>query len=557
MNTTDKNFYDMIIIGGGPAGLTAAIYAARARYKVLVVEKSNFGGQITITHEVVNYPGILSTSGEKLSETMRQQAEAFGAKFVLANVSDVDFSSDIKSLITDKGLFTSWGVIIATGASPRKIGFTGEVEFQGRGVAYCATCDGEFFTGLDVFVIGAGFAAAEEAMFLTTYARKVHIMVRGDKFSCADSVIENVMKHPQIEVHFNTEVGEVCGESVLSYAKFINNKGGETWEYRPEEGKTFGVFVFAGYEPATSVFANSQNADIEIDDRGYIPTDINKKTNIDGVYAAGDVCIKNLRQVVTAVSDGAIAATSLEKYVSECYEKHDIKREALVAPIAKSSTSQTEVSSSSSHSSSSDDSFFDDDIKEQLSGLFSRFESSISIKAYLDNEQVSNELRGFLSELKNITNKVVIEIIENSNEKFTPAMKIYNSNGEYSGVSFNGIPGGHELTSFALALYNVAGPGQPIEDIVVERISKIDKKVNMKVLISLSCTMCPDLVVASHRLAMLNKNIEAQTFDIQHFPDLKAKYNVMSVPCLVVNDDNVSFGKKSISDLLDYVESNI
>lgn len=561
MNTTDKNFYDIIVIGGGPAGLTAAIYAARARYKVLVIEKSNFGGQITITHEVVNYPGVFKTSGAKLSETMRQQAEAFGSQFLLANVVDVDFSGSMKKITTDKGEFTSFGVVIATGASPRKIGFRGELEFRGRGVAYCATCDGEFFTGLDVFVIGAGFAAAEEAMFLTTYAKKVHIMVRKDKFSCADSVVQNVMKHPKIEVHFNTEVEEVGGENVLSYAKFVNNKGGETWEYRPEAGKTFGVFVFAGYEPATSVFANSKSSDVEIDERGYIPTDINKKTNIDGVYAAGDVCIKNLRQVVTAVSDGAIAATSLEKYVCECYEKHDIERRLLEAPAssghAADSSSGVESHSSSNNNSSSDgDSFFDDDIKEQLLGVFSKFESSISIKAHLNNEDVSNELRGFLGELKSITDKVAIEIIENSDDEFTPAMKLYNSNGEYSGVSFNCIPGGHEFNSFILALYNLAGPGQAIEDDIVARVGKIDSSINMKVIISLSCTMCPDLVVASNRLAILNQNIEAQVFDIQHFPELKAKYNVMSVPCLVVNDDNVSFGKKSIADLLDYIESN-
>ncbi len=556
MNTTDKNFYDIIVIGGGPAGLTAAIYAARARYKVLVIEKSNFGGQITITHEVVNYPGVFKTSGAKLSETMRQQAEAFGSEFILANVEDVDFSDVMKKVKTDKGEYTSWGVVIATGASPRKIGFKGELDFQGRGVAYCATCDGEFFTGLDVFVIGAGFAAAEEAMFLTTYAKKVHIMVRKDKFSCADSVVENVLKHPKIEVHFNTEVEEVGGENVLTRAKFINNKTNETWEYRSEGNETFGVFVFAGYEPATTLFTNSKNSCVEIDERGYIPTDINKKTNIDGVYAAGDVCIKNLRQVVTAVSDGAIAATSLEKYVCECYEKYNIERQPFDNHTADSGRS---VESHSSNNISSDsDSFFDDDIKEQLLGVFSKFESTISIKAHLNNEDVSNELRGFLGELKNITDKVAIEIIENSNDEFAPAMKLYNSNGDYSGVSFNCIPGGHEFNSFILALYNLAGPGQAIEDDIVARVGKIDKNVNMKVLISLSCTMCPDLVVASNRLAILNKNIEAQVFDIQHFPELKNKYNVMSVPCLILNDnsDSVSFGKKSIGDLLDYIESN-
>ncbi len=539
MNTTDKNFYDMIVIGGGPAGLTAAIYAARARYRVLVIEKANFGGQITITHEVVNYPGVFKTSGDKLSETMRAQAEAFGAKFMLATVEDVDFSEPVKKLVTDKGVFSSFGVIIATGASPRKIGFTGEKEFQGRGVAYCATCDGEFFTGLDVFVIGAGFAAAEEAIFLTTYARKVHIMVRSDKFRCAGSVVENVMNHKKIEVHFNTEVQEVGGESVLSYAKFKNNITNETWDYKAQGNETFGLFVFAGYEPATGIFKNSKNSFIEIDERGYIPTDINKKTNIEGIYAAGDVCIKHLRQVVTAVSDGATAATSLEKYVSECYEKYNIERQFAEVPKANTTAhASAEVQTSHAANSADDGNFITADMKEQLVGIFSKFESTVTIKAYLNNENVSVELKNFLSELKSITDKIAVEIIENSTEEFTPAMKLYNLQGQYSGVSFNGVPGGHEFNSFILALYNVAGPGQAIDDNDLQRINKIDKKLNIKVLVSLSCTMCPDLVVASHRVAILNKNIEAQTFDLQHFPELKSKYNVMSVPCLVLNDEN-------------------
>ena len=162
-----QNLYDVIIIGGGPAGLTAGLYLARAKYRTLIVEKEKFGGQITITHEVVNYPGVEHTSGAELTETMRRQAENFGAEFQLAEVEGLDLSGDIKTVKTSQGELKAFGVLLATGASPRMVGFKGEEDFRGRGVAYCATCDGEFFTGKEVFVVGGGFAAAEEAVFLT------------------------------------------------------------------------------------------------------------------------------------------------------------------------------------------------------------------------------------------------------------------------------------------------------------------------------------------------------------------------------------------------------
>ena len=159
-----KTLYDVIVIGGGPAGLTAALYLARARYSVLVVEKEKFGGQITITADVVNYPGVMQGSGTEITETMRRQAESFGAEFLLAEVTGLDMQGDLKTVHTSKGDVKAFGVLLATGAHPRKVGFKGEEEFKGRGVAYCATCDGEFFTGLDIFVVGGGFAAAEEAV---------------------------------------------------------------------------------------------------------------------------------------------------------------------------------------------------------------------------------------------------------------------------------------------------------------------------------------------------------------------------------------------------------
>ncbi len=211
-----ETMYDAVIIGGGPAGLTAAIYLARAKYKVLVLEKEKIGGQITITADVVNYPGVARTSGKALTDEMHAQAAAFGAEFTIAEVLDLDVQQDKKILHTTQGEYTALSVILAMGANPRKVGFTGEKEFQGRGVAYCATCDGEFFSGLDVFVVGGGFAAVEESIFLTKYAKSVTILVRKDHFACAQTVVDELKKYPSISVRFNTEIEEAGGEQLCS-----------------------------------------------------------------------------------------------------------------------------------------------------------------------------------------------------------------------------------------------------------------------------------------------------------------------------------------------------
>ena len=254
-----QNLYDVVVIGGGPAGLTAAIYLARARYRVVVVEKERFGGQITITHEVVNYPGVARTSGAELTETMRRQAESFGAEFLLAGVESLDMSGDVKTVKTDRGELKCFGVLLATGAHPRMVGFTGEAEFRGRGVAYCATCDGEFFTGKEVFVVGGGFAAAEEAVFLTKYASHVTILIRGDDFSCAKSVADATRANPKITVLTNTEVVDVTGDSTLRTIRYRNKLTGEVTECRAPEGDNIGVFVFVPFQgnlPAEQCFAD-------------------------------------------------------------------------------------------------------------------------------------------------------------------------------------------------------------------------------------------------------------------------------------------------------------
>src|SRR5699024_7556096 len=304
-----ENLYDVVVIGGGPAGLTAALYLARARYRVVVVEKNHFGGQITITAEVVNFPGVERTSGAALTETMRKQAVSFGAEFLLAEVTELDLSGDVKTVRTGRGDLKCFGVLLATGAHPRMVGFQGEAQFRGRGVAYCATCDGEFFTGKDVFVVGGGFAAAEESVFLTKYARHVTILIRGDGFTCAQTTADATRNHEKITVLTNTVVEEVSGDTALRFIRYRNTETGQVTKYHAADGETFGVFIFAGYEPATDLVQGLA----DLNEQGYILTDRIQKTTADCRYAAGDVCVKPLRQVVTAAGDGALAATELER----------------------------------------------------------------------------------------------------------------------------------------------------------------------------------------------------------------------------------------------------
>lgn len=534
-----QNLYDVIIIGGGPAGLTAAIYLARAKYRTLVVEKEKFGGQITITHEVVNYPGVGKTSGAELTETMRAQAESFGAEFLLAEVESLDLSGDIKTVKTARGELKAFGILLATGAHPRMVGFRGEADFRGRGVAYCATCDGEFFTGKEVFVVGGGFAAAEEAVFLTKYARHVTILVRREDFSCAASTAEAAKNHPKITVLYNTEVEEVMGDSSLRAIRYRNNKTGEIAQYRDPKGDNIGVFVFAGYAPATSLVKGIA----QLDAQGYILTDRNLKTNVDGLYAAGDVCVKPLRQVVTAVGDGALAATELEKHAAAMQRKTGLSPEkprnvpvrAAAAPVKHQTGG-----------------IFDEAMLAQLHTVFARMGSSLVLKLSLDDRSVSAELRSYMEELAKLTDKLQVELEDNGAD--APCVRICKTDGTWTGLAFHGVPGGHEFTSFVLGLYNAAGPGQPLDTDVRTAIAALEKR-EVKVLVSLSCTMCPELVTAAQRIAAENEKITAEVYDISHFPALREKYNVMSVPCLVVDDGAVvTFGKKNIRQLLDVLK---
>ena len=544
-NYDKDKLYDVIVIGGGPAGLTAALYLARAKYRVLVLEKEQFGGQITITHEVVNYPGIGRASGKEITETMRSQGESFGAEFLLAEATHLEVEGDIKTVKTEKGEFYCLGILIATGAHPRAIGFKGEAEHKGRGVAYCATCDGEFFTGKEIFVVGGGYAAAEESVFLTKFARHVTILIRGDDFTCAAAVAEPAKKHKNITVLTNTEVEEVSGEGGLNYIRYKNTKTEKVTEYRADNGDFFGVFVLAGYIPDTKIVKDL----VKLNDHGYIVTDSEQRTSIDGVYAAGDVCIKPLRQVVTATGDGALAATELEKYVASVQSRTGISAKP---PVSKNYKSENAIKNTESQYSS--DGLLSEDMKSQLRTLFERMQGNAILKLYLDKREISRELESYMRELASISNNLAVDVADvNASSDFAPCVKVCCVDGTETGLAFHGVPGGHEFSSFVLGIYNAIGPGQPIDEKTRERIGAISKPTDIKVLVSLSCTMCPDTVVSAQHIAAKNKNITAEIYDIHHFEEIRKQYNVMSVPCILINDSNVSFGKKNIEQILELI----
>lgn len=542
-----EKIYDIIVIGGGPAGLSAGIYAGRAKLDVLVIEKENKGGQISLTSEVVNYPGILEISGSEYMAQTRKQAEGFGVNFVQAEVTDMDFTQKIKIVKTTGGEYKALAVVIATGAAPRKLGFPGEKEFTGRGVAYCATCDGEFFTGMDIFVIGAGFAAAEEAMFLTKYGRSVTIIAREPDFTCAKSIGDKVKAHPKITVKFNTELTELTGDMKPTGAKFKNNVTGEVTEYKAKVGETFGVFVFVGYAPSSQIFKGH----IEIDQFGFIPTNEDLMTNVPGVFAAGDIRPKRLRQVVTAVADGAIAATSIEKYA------HDLREELGLKKEEKEDTKVTNVTAEA-------EAFLDEGLRKQLGDVVARFENQIELVVIKDpNNEESLNIENAVKEIAEISDKLKFTSYNMGENKALeakikaerfPTITILDKNGEYSGLKYSSIPSGHELNSFILGMYNVAGPGQKVSnEESLAKIAKIDNPINIKIGISLSCTKCPKTVQSAQRIATLNKNVEMEMINIFTFQDFKNRYDIMSVPAVVINDKHIYFGEKNIEDILEII----
>ena len=583
-----NDLYDVIVIGGGPAGLTAGLYSARARYRVLILEKEDFGGQITITNEVVNYPGVGHTTGRALTQTMRQQAQDFGAEFLSAEAIGLDVHGDVKTVHTSRGDLKAFGILIATGASPRKLGFEGESEYAGRGVAYCAACDGEFFAGKEVLVVGGGFAAAEESVFLTTYASKVTVLVREQDFTCDAAVAAAAKNNPKIGVRYQVELqGVTAGQGGLREASILNRATGQTEMWKPVDGGTFGVFVFAGYVPATDLVRGV----VELDDYGYAVTHGYLETSVPGVYAAGDLRAKSLRQVVTATADGAIAAVELERYAKRMSEKTGLTPQRPVSCVYEQSTTKTDAASldataptptpapatkrnadAAANAVRKPGELFSDATRQQLNVVFGRMSRPVTLALELDDTPLSTELRGFIDALVALSGgKLKSTVDDGEYEKDDTGRAVFDVDsvlpaarpcvrmvvdGEPTGLAFHGVPSGHEFNSFVLGLYNVAGPGQPLGDDLIERAKSIASPLSIMILVSLTCTMCPETVLASQRLASLNPAVRAEAYDVSHFPELKDQYGAMSVPCIVINrggEQTVEFGKKSIPQMLDLI----
>ncbi len=306
-----KHIYDTLIIGGGPAGYTAALYAASAGLDTVVAERISAGGQMTLTGDIDNYPGFEEgVDGFTLGMKMQQSAEKFGTKTEYCEILSVDLKDKIKQVNTDIGTFRTKTVIIAAGANPRKLELEKEAEFTGRGIHYCAHCDGRFYKGKTVAVIGGGNSAAADALYLSRLAEKVYLIHRRDKLRATKIYHEPLMNTENIEFLWDSSVVEIVGEEKLEGIKIIGKDSDIS------EVECDGVFISIGREPATKFLADA----VETDKNGYIIADESTKTNIEGVFAAGDIRTKALRQIVTAAADGAVAAHHAEEYISQNFK---------------------------------------------------------------------------------------------------------------------------------------------------------------------------------------------------------------------------------------------
>jgi thioredoxin reductase (NADPH) len=300
---SSSNHYDVVVVGAGPAGLTAGIYLSRARLRTLVVSEGTVGGQLVLTHEIANYPGVESITGYQLSGIMRKQAKAFGCD-ILSNVriTSLELNEEVKHLVLDNGrAITADAVILSPGGRSRTLGIPGEEEFKGRGISYCATCDGDFFTGKEIVVVGGGNSALEEAVSLTRYATRVTIVHQFDAFQAFEHAVEEARANPKIRFIMSSTLADYYGDEKIRGVTIKNLITGGLERFATE-----GVFVFIGYRPNTEFLEGI----VDLNNRGEMMVDADMNTSVAGVFGAGDSIAKRYRQVTTAVSDGTIAALS-------------------------------------------------------------------------------------------------------------------------------------------------------------------------------------------------------------------------------------------------------
>ena len=548
----DKHLYDLIIVGAGPAGLSAGLYAGRATLDTLILEGDTVGGQVTTTSVVYNYPAVEKVDGTQLMNQMQKQVTDFGVTIAHDQVEKYQLADEVKLLVGKSGQeYRARSVIIATGAQPRTVGFSGEDEFRGRGVAYCSTCDGELFSGLQIFVIGGGYAAAEEADYLSRFGKHVTVLVRGDHFSCPPLMAARALNNPKVSVKYNTEVKQVTGDDYVAAATLVNNKTGEETVYHVDDGdNTFGIFIYVGTKPATEKLQGL----VDLNDQGYIKAAADGATNVPGVYAAGDVIVKNLRQIITAASDGAVAATAAEQYVTAQKQRQGVPIHTAPAKTATQPVGQTTDLEHQEKVSPHQGNWLTAEIDSRLKPIFARLTKPVTLEVNTDGRALSQQLLSFTTEFASLDDHLTVKTKEGQGE-LLPLLKLLDADGQDTGLHYAGIPTGHELNSLVLGVYNVAGPGQTIDPALADRIKRLPA-AKIRIGVSLTCHFCPDVVAACQRMASLNPGITATMIDLQHFPDLRKSKKIMSVPATMINDAPVIFGSQSLEQLVAAVEKN-
>ena len=538
----DKHLYDLIIVGAGPAGLSAGLYAGRATLDTLILEGDTVGGQVTTTSVVYNYPAVEKVDGTQLMNQMQKQVTDFGVTIAHDQVEKYQLADEVKLLVGKSGQeYRARSVIIATGAQPRTVGFSGENEFRGRGVAYCSTCDGELFSGLQIFVIGGGYAAAEEADYLSRFGKHVTVLVRGDHFSCPPLMAARALNNPKVSVKYNTEVKQVTGDDYVTAATLVNNKTGKETVYHVDDGdNTFGIFIYVGTKPATEKLQGL----VDLNDQGYIKAAADGATNVPGVYAAGDVIVKNLRQIITAASDGAVAATAAEQYVTAQKQRQGVPIHRAPVKTATQPVGQTTDLEHQEKVSPHQGNWLTAEIDSQLKPIFARLTKPVTLEVNTDGSALSQQLLSFTTEFGSLDDHLTVKTKEGQGE-LLPLLKLLDAD----------IPTGHELNSLVLGVYNVAGPGQTIDPALADRIKRLPA-TKIRIGVSLTCHFCPDVVAACQRMASLNPGITATMIDLQHFPDLRKSKKIMSVPATMINDAPVIFGSQSLEQLVAAVEKN-
>lgn len=548
----DKHLYDLIIVGAGPAGLSAGLYAGRATLDTLILEGDTVGGQVTTTSVVYNYPAVEKVDGTQLMNQMQKQVTDFGVTIAHDQVEKYQLADEVKMLVGKSGQeYRARSVIIATGAQPRTVGFSGENEFRGRGVAYCSTCDGELFSGLQIFVIGGGYAAAEEADYLSRFGKHVTVLVRGDHFSCPPLMAARALNNPKVSVKYNTEVKQVTGDDYVTAATLVNNKTGKETVYHVDDGdNTFGIFIYVGTKPATEKLQGL----VDLNDQGYIKAAADGATNVPGVYAAGDVIVKNLRQIITAASDGAVAATAAEQYVTAQKQRQGVPIYTAPVKTATQPVGQTTDLEHQEKVSPHQGNWLTTEIDSQLKPIFARLTKPVTLEVNTDGSALSQQLLSFTTEFASLDDHLTVKTKEGQGE-LLPLLKLLDADGQDTGLHYAGIPTGHELNSLVLGVYNVAGPGQTIDPALADRIKRLPA-AKIRIGVSLTCHFCPDVVAACQRMASLNPGITATMIDLQHFPDLRKSKKIMSVPATMINDAPVIFGSQSLEQLVAAVEKN-